>query len=228
MEKFSVIHKRAIKRKGEAQLQELLAIELKKPAQLRRLGDDRYLSEITKAVFKAGFVWKVIDNKWPNFEKAFWKFNVRRCAVISPEDIDKLMQQTAIVRNLKKIQSVQRNAGALIDIANEYGSMGEMLASWPDEDFIGLTLKLNKTLDRMGIQTCQYFCRFVGKDGFVLSADVIEALKVAGIIDKAPGGKAAQQRVQAAFNQWREETGFGLAKLSRIMALSIDAPRHKT
>src|SRR5690606_16686207 len=116
MQKFSSIQLRAEKRKGGAdKLEELLSgimspEGIKKAAQLEKISDDRYLSAMTKAVFKAGFVWKVIDNKWPEFESAFWKFNIRRCCAISPEDIDALSQNVGIVRNLKKIQSVQHNA----------------------------------------------------------------------------------------------------------------------
>lgn len=224
IEAFSKILARAEKRKGGSeQLRALWPDNIKKPAQLKKLSDDRYLAEITKAVFKAGFVWKVIDNKWPNFESAFWEFNVRRCCAMSPDDVDKLMQNEGIVRNLKKIQSVQKNAQVVTDLAVEYGSVGKLLAEWPDEDFIGLTLMLSKRADRLGLQSCQYLCRVVGKDGFVLSQDVVAVLIAAGVIDKAPTSKAALAQVQAAFNEWQQQSGLGLAQISRTLACSIDS-----
>ena len=229
MKAFDKIYQRALERKGgESNLAEFLPAGILKSSQLKKIGDDRYLSEITKAVFKAGFVWKVIDNKWPNFEKAFWKFNVRRCCAMGPDDIDSLCIDASIVRNAKKIVAVQRNATFVADIAYEYGSFGEMMATWPEADFIGLMNRLYKGCDRLGIQSAQYLCRFVGRDGFVLSNDVVAALIDADVLDrsasgKAPSGKAAQAKIQAAFNQWRDESGRSLAEISRILALSIDA-----
>lgn len=223
IQSFAKILARAEKRKGGADaLRALWPDKMKTAAQLKKITDDRYLAAITKAVFKAGFVWKVIDNKWPNFEKAFWQFNVRRCCAISPQDIDQLVQNEGIVRNLKKIQSVQKNAMMVAELAEQYGSFGKMLGEWPDEDFIGLANLLNKRADRLGLQSCQYFCRFMGKDGFVLSHDVVTALIGAGVIDKPPTSKAALEKVQAAFNYWREETGLELAQLSRTLACSVD------
>ncbi len=46
-----------------------------------------------------------------------------------------------------------------------------------------------------------------------------------GIIDKPPTGKASRSKVQQAYNQWQQESGLGLTELSRILALSIDAPK---
>ena len=60
---FNAIHERALTRKGgEPGLQKLLP-HVAKPDDLMGLGDDRYLAEITRCVFRAGFVWRVIDNK---------------------------------------------------------------------------------------------------------------------------------------------------------------------
>lgn len=75
MADFSAIYQRAIKRKGgEAALLALLPTEVRSSAVLTEIPDHRYRSEMTEAIFKAGFVWKIIDNKWPGFEEAFWAF----------------------------------------------------------------------------------------------------------------------------------------------------------
>jgi non-ribosomal peptide synthetase component F len=73
-------------------------------------------------------------------------------------------------------------------------------------------------------QTSQYFLRFAGVDGFVLSRDGVAALIDAGVVDKPPTSKGALQKVQQSYNRWREESGYGLAAISRILALSIDSP----
>lgn len=220
--RFKTIFERAADRKGgQLALKTSLPTNIKTSKQLAKVPDDRYLAEITKSIFKAGFVWKVIDNKWPAFEQAFWGFDIQTCLHMSPEDEDKLCTDERIVRNRQKILTVPRNAGMIAEITKQHGSFGRFLGAWPSEDFVGLLDYFKKNGERMGGNSCQYFLRFVGKDGFLLTPDVIRALINAGVIDKAPTAKAAKRAVQDAFNQWREETGLNLAQISRVLALSI-------
>ena len=109
----------------------------------------------------------------------------------------------------------------MLEIAEETGSFARFIAEWPDEDYVGLLDLLARRGDRLGGNSCQYFLRLMGKDGFLLTGDVIRALINAGVVDAAPGGKGARRRIQAAFNHWRKESGRNLAEISRILALSI-------
>ena len=219
---FAPIYERALARKGgERELAALSAVSLKSPAQLAKIDDSRYLSTMTKAIFRAGFVWKVIDNKWPNFEKAFWKFNVMRCAMMSPDDVEALCRDSSIVRNPQKINTVPANAAMILDTAGQYGSFANMVARWPDDDFIGLLTYLGKQGSRLGGNSAQYFLREMGKDGFILSRDGVAALIGAGVIAAEPKSKKALVQIQDAYNHWRGETGFGNAKISRILAMSV-------
>jgi 3-methyladenine DNA glycosylase Tag len=220
--RFKKIFEQAADRKGgQRALKKLLPDSIKTPTQLSAVPDDRYLAEITKSIFKAGFVWKVIDNKWPAFEQAFWNFDIQTCLHMSPEDEDRLCTDEGIVRNRQKILTVPRNAGMIAEINKQHGSFGRFLGAWPSEDYVGLLEYFKKHGERMGGNSCQYFLRFVGKDGFLLTPDVIRALINAGVIDKPPTAKAARQAVQDAFNQWQQESGFNLAQMSRILAISI-------
>ncbi len=224
MKPFAEIYHRAAQRKGgDAQLNKLMQVDIKTPKQLAAISDDRWLSAMTNGIFKAGFVWKVIDNKWDGFEQAFWKFNVIRCAYMSEEDVDALAKDTRIVRNRQKILTVRENAVFLLDIQQEHGSFGKLAANWPESDFVGLLQLLQKRGSRLGGMTAQYFLRRMGKAGFVLSRDGTAALIDASVIDKAPSGRAAMQKVQDAYNAWAEESGLNLAQISRVLGMSIDA-----
>jgi len=223
MQAFSEIVQRALERKGgEEQLSALLATGIKTAAELSEISDDRYLAEMTKAIFKAGFYWKVIDHKWAGFEEAFWHFNIARCNMTSPDDLENLYQDTRIIRNGKKIDTVVRNAAMIIELSEQYGSFAKLIAEWPDDDFIGLLALLHKNGSRLGPKTCQYFLRFIGKDGFVLARDGVAALIHAGAITRNPSSKRDFKQVQQAYNIWRDETGFSNAQISRILSLSID------
>ncbi len=222
MTRFQPIYERAVKRKGgEKALRQLLPKSLS-ARKLAAIGDDRYLAEMTKCIFRAGFVWKIIENKWPDFEEAFYGFNPAGMAALSDEAIETLAQNKSIVRNYKKIVSVRDNAWFINDIAAEHGSFGQFIADWPSDNIVGLWEVLKKRGSRLGGNSGQYFLRFMGKDSFILSQDVIACLANHKIIDNHKAtAKRDRLAIQQAFNQWHEETGLSLAELSRIAACSI-------
>jgi len=224
MRHFDEIRKIAAARKGgEAALAALMPTEIRTPDEIAATPDDRVLAMMTRMIFSSGFNWKVIEAKWPGFEEAFFGFDPVRCKFLDDDDLGQLASNKAIVRNGTKIASVRDNAAFICDLADEHGSAARFIADWPGEDFIGLLDVLKKRGARLGGNTGTYTLRFLGKDGFALSRDVVAALVREGVIDKEPTGKAAMKAVQAAFNQWALESGLPLAHISRTLALSIDS-----
>lgn len=57
MQKFTTIYNRAAKRKGGVDALDALLNEHSYSTDLTQIPDDRYLAEMTKRVFSAGFVW---------------------------------------------------------------------------------------------------------------------------------------------------------------------------
>jgi 3-methyladenine DNA glycosylase Tag len=191
------------------------------PVNLENIANDRWLSTMAKCVFQAGFNWKVVESMWPGFEKAFNNFDIGYCAMLNDEDFDRLVSDKSIVRHGTKIRSVQENASFVASLAKEHGSAGKFFASWPSDDFIGLLSLLKKNGSRLGGNTGQYFLRFMGVDGFILSADVVARLIAEGIIDKAPTSQKALAQVQHAFNTLSQESGRPLTQISRVLAMSL-------
>ena len=222
MAAFKAIRARAAKRKGgEAALASLLP-KVTSPKALAKLGDDRVLAEMAKRVFSAGFVWSVIESKWPGFEAAFLGFEPKRLCFQPDEFWEGLAGDTRIVRNPQKIKAVRDNAKFVADVAREHGSFGKLLAAWPASDQIGLLEVLAKRGARLGGRTGQYFLRFIGKDGFVTSPDVVACLREAGLdIAESPTSKKDLRKIQDQFNAWAEECGLPLTHISRICAMSI-------
>ncbi len=221
MEKFEKIYARAAKRKGgEDELEALLPVG-KSVTQLKRLKDRDVLAEMTKCVFRSGFVWQVIENKWPGFELAFHEFDATQCAMMSDEELERLAQDTSIVRHAKKIESVRRNAQYVLDVRADHGSYGKFLAAWPDDDFVGLWADLKSRGDRLGGQTGRFFLRFVGYDTPMFSQDVVKALIKAKVVEKEPTSKSALAKTQDAFREWRAQSGRPYAQISRILACSV-------
>ncbi|MBZ0325246.1 MAG: DNA-3-methyladenine glycosylase I, partial [Alphaproteobacteria bacterium] len=137
MEAFATIRARAAARKGGEAALDALMPAVKSAEALRAIPDDRWLAGMAKRIFQAGFVWKVIEDKWHGFEAAFDGFDPKRVAMMADGDLDALLADDRIVRNGRKIEATRENAVFLVDLAREHGSAARFFADWPDEDYIG-------------------------------------------------------------------------------------------
>lgn len=226
MTSFKKIRERAARRKGgEAVLAGLLGTTPDN-ARVAEIPDDRILSTMAERIFSAGFVWSVIEAKWPGFEEAFLGFEPG-ALLFQPEDFwHALTSDKRIVRNGQKIMAVRENAAFVDRISREHGGFGKFLAQWPADDQIGLTAYLGKRGSRLGGATGQYFLRWVGWDTFIFSGDMVLALRDAGLdIAETPGSRRDQQKIQDQINVWAKETGLPRAHISRILAMSIGENR---
>lgn len=222
MRSLEEIFEQALARKPDLEARLKEGGKPKTPRALARIPDDRWLAQMTKNIFNAGFNWKVVDNMWPGFEEAFEGFDIGRCAMLHDEDFDRLVSDKRIVRHGQKIRAVQANAIFAGELAQEHGSVGKAIGSWPIEDYVGLLASMKKRGTRLGGNTGQYFLRFMGVDSFILSQDVRKRLVAEGIpIGTTPSQKAMRE-IQAAFNAWRTESGRSLTEISRVLAMSID------
>ena len=222
MSSFDAILSRAEQRKGGAAGLKKLLPQVARHGELRKLGDDRYLAMMTKCINQAGFSWKVIEKKWPEFEEAFHGFDPRTLGFLSPEQWEAYASDRRVVRNWQKIKALQENVFFVQAIAREHGSFGAWLAAWPLEDQVGLMAYLKKHGSRLGGQTAVWFLRRVGKDCFICSRDVVTVLRSVGLdIAEQPTSKRDLLKVQEQFLLWRQETGLPLSHLSRIAACSV-------
>lgn len=187
---------------------------------LAKITDDRWLAAMTRAVFRSGFVWRVVDQKWEGFEAAFHGFDTMACAMLSDEDLETLGADARIIRNAPKIRTVRENAQFVRQVKDEAGSFARWIADWPVEDIVGLWDTLKQRGARLGGNTGPMMLRGMGKDTFILTQDVNRALVGCGVIEKPATGKRALARVQAAFTRWHQETGRPLCELSRILAFA--------
>lgn len=219
---FEKIRARAAQRKGGASVLASLLGPVLDNATVANIPDDRILSTMAERVFSAGFVWRVIEQKWPGFEEAFLGFEPKRL-LFQPDDFwHDLVSDKRIVRNPQKIRSVRENATFVERISKDYGGFGKFLAQWPKDDQIGLVAFLSKHGSRLGGNTGQYFLRWLGWDSFILSQDMGAALRDAGLdLAENPTSKRDLAKIQIQLNAWASETGLPYSHISRILAMSI-------
>ncbi|MFT6268325.1 MAG: 3-methyladenine DNA glycosylase Tag [Alphaproteobacteria bacterium] len=220
MEKFDTIYNRAAKRKGGAKVLKQMLSKPKTQRELAQIDSSRVLAELTKKVFQSGFVWRVVRQKWPNFEEVFWQFDVDKLLMMPDEMVDKKATDPAIIRNLNKVRTIRSNAQMLKDITDEHGSVGQWLANWPHDDIIGLWAYLKSHGARLGGNTGPYALRALGKDTYILSRDIEAYFRAHKLIDGGLSSKRSQLVIQNAFNTWRNESNLTLQEISMTIAYS--------
>jgi 3-methyladenine DNA glycosylase Tag len=214
---FETIRERAVARKGVDHI-ETQGSALAPPA----ADDGRVLSAISKAVFYTGFSWKLVDRKWPGFEDAFDGFDVGWLNIRPDEFWDDRMRDPRIVRSPRRVASIRRNAAMVSELSSRYGGASAFFASWPDDDLIGLHSFVERQIDGLGWYGSQFVLRMIGRDTFVISPDLVAALKLAGVpIEGAGRSKKDRKVVQDTLLRWRDQTGRSLTYLSRVVSLSL-------
>ncbi len=219
---FAPIFAAAASRVGAAALEARL-ITPRSRAELAGLGDDRFLSQMSLRIFRAGLKHSLVDAKWPAFEEVFFRFEPRRVRAMADDAIEALLNDRRLIRHLGKLRAVRDNAAAMLAIAEEHGSFGAWLAGWPVSDIVGLWEALAKRFSQMGGNSGPSFLRMVGKDTFILTPAVVTALRHWEAIAAPPKNRRERAAVQTCFNSWAAESGRPLCQLSLILAASVDA-----
>lgn len=221
LETFQHIYQRACERKGGPQaLATMLDTPLSKNA-LSAIGDDRFLAEFSKKVFQSGFVWRVVRNKWPDFERVFFDFNIEKILLIPDEMLEQKATDPSIIRNYTKVKTIRDNAIMIDSVAREHGSFAKFVADWPTDDIIGLWTYLKKNGARLGGNTGPYGLRAMGKDTFLLSNDVVGYFTQRNIISGSAQSKRSLTAIQQSFNELQQQSGRSLQELSMIISRSV-------
>jgi len=234
-ETFDDLYQRAAKRKGGTKALELLLgqkiigkklfTDKAATESVANLGDDRVLSAFTKQIFKSGFVWRVVENKWPDFEESFFNFDIEKILMMPEEMFERKAADPKIIRNYNKVKTIKANAQMIYNHQSEHQgdqgtSFAQFIADWPSNDIIGLWAYLKKHGQRLGGNTGPYALRLLGKDTFILSSDVEAYLRSKKIIDGGLQSKKSLTAIQSFFNQLQQKSGYSLTQLSRLIAFA--------
>src|SRR5580700_5835289 len=164
---FATILDAARARHGAAALDARLP-QPKTASELAATPDDRYLSQMSLRVFRAGLKHSLVDAKWPAFEEVFAGFDPRRVRAMPDEAMEKLLGDARLIRHWGKLKSVRDNAAAVLQVADEFGGFGAWIGAWPGSDIVGLWEALATRFSQMGGNSGPNFLRMVGKDTFIL------------------------------------------------------------
>ena len=144
--------------------------------------DDRKLFEfLVLETFQAGLTWELILNRRESFRDAFDNFEPKTVASYSDRDINRLLNNSKIIRNKQKITSSVNNALRVLEIQNEFGSFNNFIWSFVGgktihNNFVTLSdlpshtkesLEMSKDMKRRGFKfvgptICYAFMQAVG------------------------------------------------------------------
>jgi 3-methyladenine DNA glycosylase Tag len=143
---YDTLYDRACTRKGGEAAVEGLLPQIASQRHLEQLGSDRYLAEFTRKIFQSGFVWRVVDKKWKDFEHVFWQFDIERLLMMPDDMLERKAQDPAIIRNFSKIKTIRENAMMITDTERREGrSFGEFISQWPKTMWWGCGVISKKT-----------------------------------------------------------------------------------
>lgn len=221
LESFQQLYQRACERKGGPKVIEALLSQPLPDEDIAEIGDDRFLAEFTKKVFQSGFVWRVVRNKWPDFERVFFEFNIDKVLLMPDEMLEQKAQDPSIIRNYNKVKTVRENALMIDSVRREHGSFAKFVSEWPSNEIVGLWAYLKKHGARLGGNTGPYALRTLGKDTFLLSEDAKSYFTAREIISGGVTSKRSLLAIQDSFNQLQQQSGRSFQELSQIIAFSV-------
>ena len=94
--------------------------------------------------FQAGLSWQCILHKRESFRAAFDNFDMDKITRYTPQKIEELLKNKALIRHPKKMQATVQNARVFMQIQKEFGSFNTYLWSWTK----GKTLRADGTKTR--------------------------------------------------------------------------------
>lgn len=120
-----------------------------------------YLDALARVMFQTGISWRVVEAKWPGIREAFHGFDVQRVAKLREADINRLMGDTRVIRNRRKLEAIRENAREMLALDAEYKGFKRYLDSLGDFD---ATRKgLHKQFAYVGDSGAWYFLWMVGR-----------------------------------------------------------------
>ncbi len=127
--------------------------------------DAGYLEMMTAVIFMGGLSRQVVMGKWDGFLAAFEEFDIDTVADFGDVDVERLSQDTRIVRYKAKIRAVIDNARQMQQIIREHGSFGAWLSESLAAEGVSATAKdLARRFKYMSEESSKRYLYAVGED----------------------------------------------------------------
>ena len=132
------------------------------PERIQPQSINDYLDVMSRSVFQSGLSWRVVNSKWPGTREALQGFDPRIVAGITDGDLDRLTEDTRIIRSRRKLTAVVHNAQKMLELEAEHGSFQNYLRS--HAGFEATLADIKKRFKYMGNAGTFHFLWVVGED----------------------------------------------------------------
>src|SRR3989338_11266867 len=127
--------------------------------------DDKIFEFLTLESFQAGLSWRLVLTKRVNFEKAFANFDPVRVAKFSKKDLNRLLKNKGIIRNVAKIKAALNNANRFLEVKKEFGTFSKYM--WQFVDNKQIVNKIRKISDYKSLnKEAEIWAKDLKKRGF--------------------------------------------------------------
>ena len=116
--------------------------------------DRRHFEFLVLEAAQAGLSWITILKRRDGYRRAFCEFDPEAVARLGPCDVERLLGDTGIIRNRRKIESAISNARAFLEVSEEFGSFDSyiwafvggapLVNNWDDDSQIPAETALSK------------------------------------------------------------------------------------
>ena len=91
----------------------------------RTYDESAMFEALTLGVFEVGLSWSIVFGKRDAFQKALRGFVVSKVAAMTERDVDRLVQDSSIIRNRGKIQATVDNARAMMSASPSLAALAK-------------------------------------------------------------------------------------------------------
>lgn len=120
--------------------------------------DQEYFNLLARAVFSAGLGPKVVESRWKDMAVAFHGFDPAKIQQMDEADVGRLLGDTAVIRNRRKIEAVIGNSRIFLERAREHAGfhsyLGELGAG---SDLDAAAERLAQTFAHLGRTSALFF-----------------------------------------------------------------------
>jgi DNA-3-methyladenine glycosylase I len=96
-------------------------------------GDDKMVEFLVLESAQAGLSWITILKRREAYRDAFAGYDVEKVARMTEQDVERLMQDSGIIHNRKKIEATVFNAQRFLEVQKEFGSFCNYLKAFLPE-----------------------------------------------------------------------------------------------
>lgn len=89
--------------------------------------DNELFCRLIFEINQAGLSWATILKKQETFRKAYHNFEIKKVAAYTDKDIERLLNDAGIIRNMLKVNAAIENAKTILILQKEFGSFKNWL-----------------------------------------------------------------------------------------------------